>query len=137
MILVDTSAWIDYLRGTDTGVARELQSLIEDGVDLVTTEPILMELLAGADTPERADALETLTNGLPLVRLDPRLDFRQAAAIHLAVRRTGKTVRSLVNCLIAAIALRHEVYLLHKDGDYAAIAACLPLREHAIGSPQR
>lgn len=134
MILIDTSAWVDYLRGADTDVARELQSLIENGADLVTTEPILMELLAGADTPERADALETLTNGLPLVGVDPRLDFRQAAAIHLAVRRTGKTVRSLVDCLIAAIALRHEVSLLHKDADYTAIAECLPLSEHAIGS---
>lgn len=58
------------------------------------------------------------------------LDFRQAAAIYLAVRRQGKTVRSLVNCLIAAIALRSDVLILHKDADYAAIARCLPLREH-------
>jgi hypothetical protein len=130
MILVDTSAWIDYLRAADTRIARELTSLINDDAPLVTTEPIVMELLAGADTPARADALERLTNGLPLLGIDSRLDFRQASAVFLAVRRSGKTVRSLVDCLIAAVALRHDVAVLHKDADYSAIAECLPLREH-------
>lgn len=132
MILVDTSAWIDHLRGLDNAVTRELASLINGGAELATTEPIIMELLAGADTPARADALDKLTNGLPLVGIDPRLDFRQAAAIHLAVRRQGKTVRSLVDCLIAAVAIRSEVPVLHNDSDYVAIAECLPLLEHAV-----
>ena len=132
MILVDTSAWVDHLRAADTLVAHELTSLIESGAELVTTEPIIMELLAGADTPERAGALDKLANGLPLIGVDPRLDFRQAAAIHLAVRRNGKSVRSLVDCLIAAIAMRRDVALLHKDADYTAIADCLPLREHPV-----
>lgn len=132
MILVDTSAWIDHLRGLDNSVTRELASLIKDGAELATTEPIIMELLTGADTPARADALDKLTNGLPLVGIDPRLDFRQAAAIHLAVRQQGKTVRSLVDCLIAAVAMRHEVPVLHKDSDYVAIAECLPLLQHSV-----
>lgn len=132
MILVDTSAWIDHLRGLDNSVTRELSSLIKDGAELATTEPIIMELLTGADTPARADALDKLTNGLPLVGIDPRLDFRQAAAIHLAVRQQGKTVRSLVDCLIAAVAMRHEVPVLHKDSDYIAIAECLPLLQHSV-----
>ncbi|WP_239001063.1 PIN domain-containing protein [Jiangella asiatica] len=91
-----------------------------------------MELLAGADTPARTDALERLTNGLPVLGLDPRLDFRQAAAVHLAVRRPGRTVRSRVDCLIAAVALRNGVALLHQDADYTAIADCLPLRVHPV-----
>lgn len=132
MILVDTSAWIDYLRAADTAAARELTALIQRGAEVCTTEPVIMELLAGADTPTRADALERLTNGLPVLGVDPRLDFRQASAIYLAVRRQGRTVRSLVDCLIAAVALRHDVALLHKDADYDAIASCLPLRAHLV-----
>lgn len=132
MILVDTSAWVDYLRATDTKVARELTSLIEGSAELATTEPIIMELLAGADTPERVDSLERLTNGLPLLGIDAHLDFRQAAAVYQAVRRAGQTVRSLVDCLIAAVALRNDAPVLHKDADFAAIAGCLPLREHPI-----
>lgn len=128
MILVDTSVWIDYLRSNDTQPARSLRALIAAGRDVVTTEPVVMELLAGADTPARAQALERLTNGLPTLDVDPRLDFRQAAAIFLAARRAGRPVRSLVDCLIAAVALRHDVELLHSDRDYPAVARCLPLR---------
>lgn len=132
MILVDTSAWIDYLRAKDSRAALELTSLIEKGADLGITEPVVMELLAGADTPHRAELLEKLTNGLPLLSIDPRLDFRQASAIFLAVRRRGRTVRSLVDCLIAAVALRNDVAVLHKDADYSAIADCVPLRVHPV-----
>jgi predicted nucleic acid-binding protein len=130
MILVDSSAWIGHLRGTDSVVVAELGSLIEAGADLATTEPIVMELLAGADTPERLEALDTLANGLPLLSVDVLIDFRQAAGIYQAVRRRGHPVRSLVDCLIASVAMRHDVPILHDDRDYVAIGACLPLREH-------
>lgn len=130
MILVDTSAWIGHLRGTDSVVVAELGSLIEAGADLATTEPIVMELLAGADTPERLEALDTLANGLLLLSVDVLIDFRQAAGIHQAARRRGHPVRSLVDCLIASVAMRHDVPILHDDRDYVAIGACLPLREH-------
>lgn len=128
MILVDTSVWIDHLRSNETPPTRTLRKLIEAGEDLATTEPIIMELLAGADTPPRADALERLTNGLPTLNIDSRLDFRQAAAVFLAARRSGRPVRSLTDCLIAAVALRHDAELLHDDRDYTAIARCLPLK---------
>jgi predicted nucleic acid-binding protein len=128
VILVDTSAWIDHLRTADTQTGRSLAELIDQDADLTTTEPIVMELLAGADTPLRLDAIERLTNGLPVIGVEPRLDFRQAAAVYLAVRRNGRTVRSLVDCLIAAVALRADVPILHRDADFDAIAACLPLR---------
>jgi predicted nucleic acid-binding protein len=134
VILVDTSAWIDHLRAAETPVARRLRTLIENDADLATTEPIVMKLLAGADTPLRIDAIERLTNGLPVLGVEPRLDFRQAAAVFLAVRRSGRTVRSLVDCIIAAVALRTDVAILHKDADFDAIAACLPLRVEADNS---
>jgi predicted nucleic acid-binding protein len=133
VILVDTSAWIDFLRASDTAVAAELTGLIVAGEDLATTEAVVMELLAGADTPVRADAIEKLTNGLPILGTDPRFDFRQAASLLLAARRNGRTVRSLVDCVIASVALRHDVPLLHRDADYDAIASCLPLRIHPVG----
>jgi predicted nucleic acid-binding protein len=66
VILVDTSAWVDYLRDRRTVAAKSLTALIEQGAELATTEPVIMELLAGGDTPARAEALERLANGLPL-----------------------------------------------------------------------
>ena len=128
MILVDTSAWVEHLRGTDSDVARTLGRLIGQGAELVTTDAVVMELLAGADTPAREHALEVLTSGLPVLTTDPALDFRRAAEIYRSARRGGRTVRSLVDCLIASVALRHEVPLLHRDADYDAIAAVTGLQ---------
>jgi predicted nucleic acid-binding protein len=91
---------------------------------------VIMELLAGSDTPVRAEALERLANGLPLLGVDPRLDFRAAAGLYAAARREGRTIRSLVDCLIACVAIRHDVPLLHKDVDYDVISAISPLRIH-------
>lgn len=128
MILVDSSAWIDFLRGRDSDAAARLKQLIQQGADLATTEPVIMELLAGADTPARLAALEKLTNGLPLLGIDPRLDFPAAAVLFAAGRRGGRTIRSLVDCLIASVAIRHDVALLHKDADFDVIAQLAPLR---------
>lgn len=128
MILVDSSAWIDFLRGRDSDAAARLKQLIQQGADLATTEPVIMELLAGADTPARLAALEKLTDGLPLLGIDPRLDFPAAAGLFAAGRRGGRTIRSLVDCLIASVAIRHDVALLHKDADFDVIAQLAPLR---------
>ena len=132
MLLVDTSAWIDYLRDAPTPAAEGIAGLVRAGADLATTEPVVMELLAGGDTPTRAAALEQLVNGLPVLSVDPELDFRQAATLYLAVRRTGRTPRSLVDCLIAATAVRHEAELVHADADFEAIAAVWPLQAQSL-----
>jgi predicted nucleic acid-binding protein len=132
VLLIDSSVWIDYLRDARTPAAEQLGDLVREGADLATTEPVVMELLAGGDTPDRAAAIEQLVNGLPVLAVDSRLDFRQAATIFLAVRRLGRTPRSLLDCLIAAVALRHDVELAHNDVDYDAIAACWPLRARPL-----
>lgn len=125
MLLLDSSVWIDYLRGHRTAAA--VRQLIKDPVELVTTEPIVMELLAGADTPTRAKAIEQLVNGLPVLSVDPHLDFRSAASHYLSARRSGHTVRSIVDCLIAAVAIRTGAQLVHADADYDVLAACTTL----------
>lgn len=132
MILVDSSAWIAHLRGGADPTATGMLNLIQSGTELAITEPVAMELLAGADTEARAEAINRLVNGLVLVSIDPRLDFHQAATIFRAVRRTGRTPRSTVDCLIAAIAARHELELAHNDADFDAIAACWPLRSRPL-----
>lgn len=84
-----------------------------------------MELLAGARGPSGRAAIEQLVNGLPVLGLDPALDFHAAAAAFQAVRARGRTVRSLVDCLIAVTAVRHGVVLMHRDADYDVLAEVL------------
>jgi predicted nucleic acid-binding protein len=127
VILIDTSAWIEYLRGTDSHAAQEVERRLTGATDqVVMTAPIAMELLAGAPNASALLALETLTNGLPWLDIDVRLDFHAAAAVYRTGRARGYTVRSLVDCLIAVVAARHGVTLLHRDADFDTLDACLP-----------
>lgn len=126
--LVDTSVWVDFLRGEESPATRALRDLLRSGPGSVCmTEPIAMELLAGATDEVMLGRLERLANGLPSLVVDQALDFRSAAAIHRGCRRAGRTVRSLTDCLIAAVAIRHGVRLVHKDADFEAISSVTAL----------
>jgi predicted nucleic acid-binding protein len=122
-LLVDTSVWIDYLRGAETPARWNLrQQLAHDDPGVVMAEPIAMELLAGPTSERVAADITRLVNGLPTIPLEPQLDFRSAASIFRACRRSGQTVRSLTDCVIAAVAIRSEVTLVHRDADFEVIA---------------
>lgn len=122
MILVDTSVWVDYLRGLPSAATIELRRILATLTDQVCLcEPIAMELLAGA-SPAQLPAVARLVDGLRSLPVDPFHDYRAAAAIYRRVRATGHTVRALNDCLIAAIAHRHQVLLLHKDVDFERIS---------------
>jgi predicted nucleic acid-binding protein len=131
-VLVDTSVWVDYLRGEDTRATRGLRDVLRRPDSVCMTEPVAMELLAGATDEMMLGRLEKLTTGLPSLGVDQALDFRAAAAIYRGCRQAGRTVRNLSNCLIAAVAIRHGVAVLHKDADYESIAAVSPLEEESL-----
>jgi predicted nucleic acid-binding protein len=122
LTLVDSSAWIDYFRRTESAVDLKLDQLLRRGEELVTTEPVWMELLAGAR--DRADEMvirRTLAACRTVRVLSPR-DWEQAAAIYAASRRQGLTVRQHIDCLIAAVAIRAGLPILARDRDYELIS---------------
>ena len=124
MILIDTSAWIEYFRATGSPAAVEVRRLLSTEQQRVAIcEPIAMEILAGAVDDDRHAKLERLVNGLPSLRIDDSVDFRSAAAIYRTARRSGQTIRSINDCLIAAISIRHGASIIHRDADFEAIAA--------------
>lgn len=127
-VLVDTSAWVEFLRGTGSPTHRRLRSLIESGAEVCTTEPVIMEILAGARRPRTLTQAEALTNGLPLLPIEPGVDFRNAAQLARASAANGHPIRSQVDCLIAAVVIRRDVALLANDRDYEYLAAISPLR---------
>lgn len=135
VILVDTSAWIEYLRATDDAIVSRLTQLIESDEQLAITEPVVMELLAGATTPALARSVGTLVDGLPVVALDARVDYRAAAGLYVASRGNGHPIRSLVDCLIAAVAIRRGFPLLQRDRDFEFLAEISPLILHRPGLP--
>lgn len=123
MFLIDSSVWIDYLRKSPTPARDWMHSTIERELHAVAScDPIIMELLAGAPKGGLV-RLEQLTNGLPVLPMDPAADFRQAAAYMRVARESGLTVRGLLNCLICAIAARSGATLVHKDRDFEVLCA--------------
>lgn len=132
MITVDTSVWIDFLRSTGTAAHIEMRALLGSAEPPAITEPVAMELLAGPTDEFTVRRIATQLDGLPSLAINPRTDFREAAAIQRACRRRGRPIRNMIDCLIAAIAIRHDVELLHKDRDFEAIAAVTGLRHRSL-----
>lgn len=124
MYLVDTSVWVDYLRGTGTPQVHALRGLLA-GEDIVGVAPIIVqEILQGADTEERFEKWRKYFSGLCCYApVDPLESHVAAARLYQACRRAGKTPRSSNDCLIARIAIEHGLILLDDDRDFAAIAA--------------
>jgi predicted nucleic acid-binding protein len=128
MILIDTSAWIEYFRATGSAAAVEVRRLLCTEADqVVMCEHVAMEILSGAVDDATHAKLEQLVNGLPSLKVDDAVDFRSAAAIYRAARRRGQTIRSINDCLIAALSIRHGTSIIHRDADFDVIAAITSL----------
>lgn len=125
MILVDTSVWVDLLRGNGRG--PELAKMLRSQVPLACSEPILMELLAGTRNDNEYASVRRLGTSVSWIPLDPATDFDSSAQIYAQSRRNGITPRGLLDTLIAAIALRAECKLMTSDRDFAALGTLLSL----------
>ena len=122
MILVDTSAWVEFDRATGSSVDTRLTELIATTDDVAVSEPVIMELLAGARDDRRARDLRRLMDRFPLMRFDAAVDFDAATRIYRTCRRSGVTPRGMVDCMIAAVALRHGASMLAADSDLDRVA---------------
>lgn len=128
MIVVDTSVWIDVLRGAESSVASRCVELIEDGAPVALTDVILTELLQGVQSGREARLVERHMLAFPILRLESVDDFSLAAQLYRTARRAGVTISKTVDCLIAAPCVRTGASLLHADADFDRLATCTPLR---------
>ena len=125
MILIDTSVWIDLLRGNGRG--PELASMLRSDAPMASTEPILMELLAGTRSEVEYTSVRRLGTSVSWLPVDPATDFDSSAQIYAHCRRNGITPRGLIDTLIVAIALRTECSLMTSDRDFTAMGTLVPL----------
>ena len=128
MILVETSAWVEFDRATGSAVDRRVTELVSGGDNIAVTEPVLMEVLAGASTDDASARLRRLLTSFRWIPADSATDFEGAARVYRVCRSAGVTPRGLVDCMIAAIALRTDVPVLSADRDFRAMSAVVPLR---------
>lgn len=127
MILADTSAWVDYDRATGSAADVRLTELIGEGGDLAVTEPVIMEVTAGARDEARLGDLRRLLLRFDLLAFDAVIDFPAATGIYRSCRRVGITPRGLIDCMIAAVAHRYGASLLACDRDLRRVAEVVGL----------
>jgi len=131
VLLVDTSAWIEVFRkpaGLDLAGVGWLDQV-------VTCLPVVQEVLQGFRDEAAFRVARDAMLALPCVESPlPQARFEEAAALYRSARRAGFTVRSGIDCLIAACAIRHGLTVLHADRDFSLLAKVSPLQERNVSA---
>ncbi len=127
MIVVDTSAWVEFLRDTGSPVCIAVDRLLDD--DIAICDAISMEVLAGARNERHLAQLRGLLARATLLPTTPA-DYDDAAALYRTCRSSGTSVRRLIDCLIGAVAITADAEVLHADADFNRLAAHTSLRVH-------
>lgn len=125
MTLVDTSIWIEVFRVRDP---LRIEDLV-DFEEIVTCLPVVQEVLQGFREERHWRIAREALFALPIVESPMEAAvYLEAASLYRSARRGGVTVRSSIDCLIAACALRHDLEVLHRDRDFTALAGVTALR---------
>jgi predicted nucleic acid-binding protein len=128
VILVDSSAWVEFLRATGSPAHLQLRAALQSEAELACTDVIVMEILAGARDDNDRDRLRRLLYGQEFLAVDGPADYEQAAEIYRLCRSGGGTPRKLSDCLIASVTIRNQAELLCQDADFEVIARHAPLK---------
>jgi predicted nucleic acid-binding protein len=127
VILADSSAWVEYDRATGSPADRRIKDLIEGNGPLAVTEPVMMELLAGARDERHEGSLRRLLGRFELLSFDAVTDFDGAVLIYRRCRAAGVTPRGMIDCMIAVVAWRNGATLLAHDADLDRVAGVIEI----------
>jgi hypothetical protein len=129
VILVDTSVWVEVFRKNDP---LDLEQIL-DFDEVATCLPIVQEVLQGFRDESAYRIARQAMFALPMVEypLGSQV-FEEAVGLYRGARRVGLTIRSSVDCLIAACALRHDLTVLHRDRDYPSLGRVSALKSRAL-----
>jgi predicted nucleic acid-binding protein len=127
LYLVDTSVWIGYMRDEETEATKRLAELEERQHTFGITGVIYQEVLQGAASEAKFDYLAEYMGSQTFYQLrDPIESYREAALLYYGCRSAGITICSSIDCLIARVAIEHDLMLLHDDHDFETIAEVVP-----------
>ena len=128
MIVVDTSVWIEFFKGTGSSFDRHLTELIRVDAPIALTEVIYCEVLQGIRDDAVYARVREILQAFPVLLLDGLRSADRAVALYRACRRRGLTIRSTVDCLIAAVCLDAGAELFHHDRDFDVLAKVADLK---------
>jgi predicted nucleic acid-binding protein len=127
MVLVDTSVWIDFFSARPEPHVNTFETLIADKEDICICGIILTEILQGIRNDTEFNKTRKLLGNLIYLPMAYD-DYVRSAQIYRHLRQKGITIRKSVDCMIAAVALAHNVFLLHNDRDFFPIEDYFGLR---------
>lgn len=127
MIFVDTTVWVDFFRGRHTKQVQCLEATIQQNNTIFYCGLVLTELLQGIPNKKQSQQLKSHFDSLLYIEM-LEADYVTAAEIYVTLRQKGVTVRKTIDCLIAALAISHQLPLLHSDKDFLPIAKYCGLR---------
>ena len=119
MILIDTTAWVEFLRDTGSNICVRVDLALIG--DIAVCDVIRMEVLAGAHDERHLEMLRRLLAMAVVLPTEP-VHYEAAAALFRRCRSEGETVCRLIDCLIAAVAISANVPVLHRDRDFDVLA---------------
>lgn len=129
MLLVDTSVWVEVFRKPSR---LSLDSVV-DFEEVATCLPVVQEVLQGFRDERAFRIAREAMFALPIVESPLRRELvEEAVVLYRAARHAGFTVRSGVDCLIAACAIRHGLTVLHQDRDFGILARVSALKEREV-----
>ncbi len=129
MILVDTSVLIDLFKGNNNQPVADLRQIIKQQMPFGISSVIYQEILQGVKTEKEYVSLKQYLSTQRFFHpKDPLDSYAAAAEIFYTCRRSGVTIRSTIDCLIAQIAIEHNLLLLHNDKDFTAMGTVVDLQ---------
>ena len=123
MVLVDTTVWIDFFSARSYPHVKVLEKLILNREDICLCGIILTEILQGIRKDSEFNRTRDLLDNLIYLSM-PHSVFFKSAEIYRNLRRKGITIRKPMDCMIASVALEHDIPLLHNDKDF------IPIEKH-------
>ena len=121
MILVDSSVWIDFFRGTSNTVTEQLVKLLKGGLleaEVGVADLVIYEVMRGFDKPKDRKHAKELLLGIPMLEIGGLDNALLAADHYTALRQSGYTIRSPIDVLLASYCITHNHTLLHRDADF-------------------
>jgi len=132
LILIDTSAFIEFLNRTGSSFDKEIEYLINNDEELAFADITITEILQGIKDDKDFNEIKSSLTAFPIYSLKSTDSYIAAAALYRKCRKNGLKIRSTIDLLIAQIALEHDLVLMHNDKDFQSIAGLSRLKTYKI-----
>ena len=129
MILVDTSVWIDFFVSKTLPHVETLEKLILKNKNICICGIVITEVLQGIKDDKEFNKTKKLLECLVFLPM-PYTTFIKSAQLYRTLRKNGITIKRVMDCLIATIAIENDIPILHNDKDFLLIESQSKLKTY-------